>query len=170
MGPRIPTFADILDHLAGREDPAVTRFLEIEPEAAEAATRLLRATRQAGRAPRLFRAEMRPATPTVLQLLFDSLATPAPALRDRPRPTLPRFLKYGTGEVSVEMQLERVGRGVELRGQVTPAGYAHAAELELRGRVRSAPIDARGVFRFAALPRGRAGLSIGALRIEELEI
>lgn len=181
MGSHQPTFADILDHLAGREDPAVARLLADDSGAADAPGRLLRATRAAGRAPRLsrslarralriYRDQMRPARPTLLELLFDSLRTPAPALRKSARYEAPRFMKFGTADVGVELQFARIGRGIELRGQITPADYAPEVELELRGRVRRTGVDANGAFRFASLASGSARLTIGPARIEDLEI
>jgi hypothetical protein len=181
MGSSKPSFADTLDHLAGREDPAVAAHLAADPDAGEAAARFLRASRAAGRAPRLtrslarrarriFRAELEPARPTLLQLLYDSLRTPAPALRESPRAAAPRFLRFGDDKVAVEIQIARVGRSWEMRGQVTPAGFSTAIVLEAAGRSRAAAVDPGGMFRFASLPRGTVSLVLGDARIEDIEI
>lgn len=181
MGSHKPSFADILDHLAGRENPDVASLLAEDPGAADVAARLLRATRDAGRAPRLsrsmarrarriFRQEMQPSRRTVLELLFDSLVTPAPALRVSSRAAAPRFLRYGTEDISVELQIARIGRSWELRGQVTPADHATVVVLKQNGRAKGIRVDASGVFRFVSLSRGEATLFIGSAWIEDLEI
>lgn len=186
MGRTPLKFADLLDHLAGREDPAIARILEDDARAAELAVRagrLLGAGRRAAAAPapsrrllaragRIFRDEVSGRRPSLLELLLDTLDAPRPALalrRGRAATARPRFLKFG-GACTVELQVTPRERGLELRGQVTPADTAREVVLELGGRARRAPVAADGTFLFKGVARGRAGLTLGPVAIRDLDL
>jgi len=173
-----PSFARILDHLAGREDAAVARFLAGEPEVAERARRLLDAGRRAMRAPQPSRKALRRAArifsrretprPSVLGLVLDSLLRPAPALRTAATQRV-RFLRF-EGEAKVELQIAPVHGGVELRGQVTPADFSVEVVVRWDGGQRKGKVDSNGTFHFARLPRRTVDLEIGAATIRGLEM
>ena len=190
MGMTSLNFADLLDHLAGREDPAVAGTLADDAQAADLAARagrLLLAGRRAAAAPapsrkllararRIFVQERREALPRrgkqLLELLLDTLRTPRPALalrRGRATPVQPRFLKFG-GACTVELQVTPMARGLELRGQVTPAATAREAVLTVGARTRRAAVAAEGTFLFTGLPRGRIELTLGSVVIRDVDI
>ena len=192
MERRPPDFASLLDHLAGHAVPAVGDFLAAEgatDERLAAARRLIAAMRRSATAPRLTRAQLRRASRiyrserggakekvSFLRLVFDSLASPAPALRapsGAPAGTSPatRFLRFAEAGVTVELQLTRSARGIDLFGQILPAGFSGEARLEGDGWKRSAQVNDDGTFRFARLPRGKGpfDLSLGTVAVRGIE-
>jgi len=183
MGKRSVEFADLLDHLAGRENAAAARVLESDPGLAARARRLLDAGRRAETAPvpgkrllararRIWIRERKETRPSVLELLLDTMRAPAPAIalrRGRVASARPRFLKFG-GACTVELQVTVRERGVELRGQVTPADAAPEAVVRAGARVRRAPVAGDGTFVFPRLPRGRIELGLGSAVIRDVEI
>ncbi len=168
MASRSPHLAAILDGLLGR-GPRV-------PGAHEEAERLLAAGRRAlasappgrramARARRIFVDAARPRA-SLLRLVLDSMLAPAAALRASTAPG--RFLRF-EGAVTVELHLTPAARGIDLRGQLTPAGYA--AEVVVAGRRRRrARVAPDGGFVMRAVPRGTVTLEIGPSRFEGLSL
>ena len=105
-----------------------------------------------GRAPRA----------SLLKLVLDTLSAPAPALRRSGRTTT-RFLRF-EGAAVLELQVRRVGRSYELRGQVTPP--AADAVLLAGDRERRIEVAADGTFVFRGVPSGAATLTVGDARVE----
>jgi hypothetical protein len=173
------SFARLLDHLAGREDPAVQKRMDdatVPAETVQAALRLLEAGRRAvaasvpsarlrKRATRVFREARAPeARPGgLLRLVIDNVLRPAPALRTGAAAAA-RFLRF-EGERTVELQATPRERGLELRGQVTPAHGIDTATLRAGGRTRTAPVDESGLFVFRRVRAGRIELDFGVARI-----
>jgi len=168
MASRDPHLAAILDGLLGR-GPVV-------PGAHEGAERLLAAGRRAlasappgrramARAMRIFREATKPRA-SLLRLVLDSLLAPAPALRASA--ATGRFLRF-EGAVTVELQLAPAARGIDLRGQLTPAGYA--AEVVVAGkRRRRARVAPDGSFVMRGVPRGTVTLEVGPSRFAGLTL
>jgi anti-sigma factor RsiW len=169
-----------MDQLSGRESRATTTHLSACASCrarADESQRLLGAGRRAlsvpalssrakKRAVALFRREQRP-RPGVLRLVLDTLLRPAPALRAPG--TAARYLRF-EGDVTVELQVSPQTRGVELRGQITPADAASEV-IALSGKARRrARIEKDGTFVFRALPRRKMDLQVGAGFIRDLEL
>jgi len=173
MTTRHVSFPVLLDHLAGREDPAVASHVASCTACAALATagrRLLAAGRSALAAPRPTRRALRRAQQifkeaqakprgTWLTLVLDSLARPAPALRQKGKGPV-RFLRF-EGDVTVELSVTPGARGLDVRGQILPADFA--AEVVLDGK-RRASVDAEGTFVLRGVPRRRVELRIGPAR------
>jgi hypothetical protein len=175
------SFADLMDHLAGRPDARVAAHLEACPacaEAAAAAARVIAAGRRAATAPaptkralkragRIFRDARRAEAPGLLELVFDSFLKPVAAVRSGAAAA--RFLRY-EGDVTVEIEVREGVRGRDLRGQLTPKGYAKEVTL-VAGRVRRrARVEPDGTFVLRAVPRGEAELRIGPARVAHLDL
>ena len=180
MGTAHPSFAAILDHLAGHEPRGVAAHLArcgpCAPRAAEAA-RLLAAGRRAHDAPRpgarllrravgIFRAHRRGESPGLLRLVLDSWLQPAPALRTGTARA--RFLRF-EGEVVVEMQLTVEAGRVEVRGQLTPPDFAAEVVAIARARRKRAKVGGDGTFLLRGLPRTRLDFEIGTTRIRDVK-
>ena len=174
-----PAFAALLDLAAGRGTEPVRghvaacahcRRLHENVERLVAAGRRARpvslSTRARRRVQRIFRDHFRPKV-SLLDLVLDSLWRPAPALRTAAAPA--RFLRF-EGDVQVELEITPSRRGVDLRGQLTPAGYAREVLLTVAGKRRRARVAADGTFLLRGVPRREVQLEIGAARIEGLHL
>jgi hypothetical protein len=176
-------FAELMDHLAGRESPRLATHLGKCAECAgraRQAARLLAAGRRAMSAPamsrkaqsramRIFRqSNQRSAGASTLRLVLDSLLRPAPAVRASQAPAK-RFLRY-EGKVGVDLQITREAGRIELRGQMTPAGYAQRVDASVRSKTFQAAVEADGTFVLRGLPPGPAELRLGDARILGLEL
>jgi len=180
MGTGHIAFAALLDHLAGRESAQVAAHVaacESCTHEAAAARRLLEAGRRAATAPTMTKKQRRtarsifkqafaPPRVSLLKMVLDSLTQPAPAVRSGAPEA--RFVRF-EGAVTVEMQISKAPRGVEVRGQVTPADYATRVEAEGTGRRRTSAIGPDGTFLFR-LPRGETDFRIGNTRINKLRL
>jgi len=175
---RASTFAEILEHLVGRERRQVAAYLLQHPEAAAPARALLAVGRDALDAPRpgararrrviaLFK---RPAdrAPGLLRIVLDSVLRAAPAMRGQSTAS-GRFLRL-VGEVTLELQVTPRANGVELRGQVDPAQSGRDVVWEVGARSRRVRIADDGTFLFRSLPRGPCTLRIGRICSEEIDL
>ena len=181
-GQRHVTFLALMDHCSGRTDPAVDAHTGSCARCTAVATearRIVEAGRRAAAAPRLtrrglqralavFREAQTKRRPSLLGLVFDSLASPAPALRSH-APALNRFLRF-EGEVAVEIEVSAAARGVDLRGQLTPPDFC-AEVVVAAGKVsRRARVAPDGTFVLRAVPRRKIDLTLGTSRIAELDL
>ncbi len=179
MSARHPTLAALMDQRSGRKSQATATHLSACAACrarADESQRLLEAGRRAlsvpalssrakKRAVALFRREQQP-QPGLLRLVLDTLLRPAPALRAAG--TAVRYLRFD-GDVTVELQVAPQKRGVELRGQITPADAAsEVIALSAKAR-RRARVEKDGTFVFRSLPRQKMDLQIGAGFIRDLE-
>ncbi|MHC4222745.1 MAG: RNA polymerase sigma factor [Planctomycetota bacterium] len=175
-------FTLILDSLAGRGQRWVDGHLETCSSCAaqaEKAARLLAAGRRALSAPKLskkamkramrvFREHLAPQQPVALRLVLDSLLRPAPTLRaTKASPT--RFLRY-EGAATVELQVTPAVRGVEVRGQVTPASHADEVVLRVGRTLRRGRVAKDGTFILRGVPRGEVEIRVGPTRITGLAL
>ena len=180
MSVRHASLAALMDQRSGRESRATAAHLSACASCrarADEARRLIEAghralavpalsSRSKKRAVALFRREQRQ-QPGLLRLVLDSFLKPAPALRTAG--TAARYLRF-EGEVTVELQIAPRKRGVELRGQITPAGFAsEVIALSARARLR-APVEKDGTFVFRSLPRRKLDLQIGTEFLRDLEL
>lgn len=166
-------FADLLDLAAGRAtDDAHARACAACRARLAEARRIVEAGREALRAPapgkramrlamaafRRARAEPRGA----FRLAFDSFLEALPALRATAASS--RFLRF-EGEATLELEVREGARGTELRGQVTPPGFAPEVTVTQGGRSRSASLDAQGVFLVRGLRPGGIEMRLGEHRV-----
>jgi anti-sigma factor RsiW len=170
----------LLDQLSGRETKAATEHLSACAACrgqAKRARRLLDAGRAALVAPALsartrrkalalFRREQRP-QPGLLRCVLDSLLRPAPALRNMG--TAARYLRF-EGDVTVELQVTPQRRGVELRGQITPADFTEEIIVTSGKARRRASVKPDGTFVFRSLSRGKVDVQMGDGFIRDLEL
>jgi hypothetical protein len=175
-------FTLILDSLAGRGQRWVVGHLETCSSCAaraERAARLLAAGRRAVSAPKLskramkralrvFRQHLASQQPGALRLVLDSLLRPAPALRATTASPA-RFLRY-EGAATVELQVTPAARGVEVRGQVTPAGHADEVILRVGRTRRRGSVAKDGTFVLRNVPRGEVEIRVGPTRITGLSL
>ena len=180
MSARHPSLAALMDQLSGRESRATATHLSACASCrarADEARRLLLTGRRALSAPALgargkrravalFRREQRP-QPDLLRLVLDTLLRPAPALRAAG--TAARYLRF-EGDMTVELQVTPRNRGVELRGQITPADAASEVIARSAKARRRAPVQRDGTFVFRSLPLRRVDLRFGAGLIRDLEL
>lgn len=182
MRGRHVTFGEILEHLRGEADEEIEVHLRECPECAalrDKAERFLHAGARAIAAPqpsrralqravRIFREAQAPGRSAVLRLVLDSLLRPAPALRTQAA-TPTRFLRY-EGRVTVEIQIAPGARGVELRGQITPADHTPEVVLLAGKTRRKSRVEADGTFVLSGVPKRTVELRIGDARIPDLEL
>lgn len=183
MSARHPSLAALMDQLSGRESRATATHLSACASCrarADEARRLLLTGRRALSAPALgargkrravalFRREQRPQA-GLLRLVLDTLLRPAPALRAAGAAgTAARYLRF-EGDMTVELQVTPRNRGVELRGQITPADAASEVIARSAKARRRAPVQRDGTFVFRSLPLRRVDLRFGAGLIRDLEL
>jgi len=169
-----PEFAQLLDHVAGREDQEVAVHIlgcGACASAAAGARRLLEAGRRAMAEPKPSRRAMKLAmqafrgegAPSFLQLIFDSFLRPATAEAIRAGALASRFLRF-SGEVTVELEIKEGGRGAEVRGQLTPPDYAPEVILVCGKTRRRAKVSADGTFVLKNVPRKTVEIRVGNTR------
>jgi len=180
MSMHVP-FEDLLERAAGRTVRFDAAHLARCPhcrERVDAAHAIVAAGRRAlaaprpgrramARAVRAFRDGSAPPVPA-FRLVLDTLLRAAPALRSRAS-ARSRFLRF-EGPATLELQVTTEARAVELRGQITPKGFAK--EVVLRGgrARRRTRIGADGTFLFRKAPRGVVRVTIGDAAIDRLEL
>jgi len=170
-----PEYADLLDHVAGREDKQVAIHIlgcAACATAAAKARRLLETGRRAAAEPKPSRRALRLAmeafrggktAPSFLQLVFDSFLKPATAEAIRAGALTSRFLRF-SGDVNVEIEVRGGARGAEVRGQITPPDYAAEVSAVAGKTRRRAEVAEDGTFVLRNVPRKTVEFRVGSAR------